>query len=218
MSKDVLIVGAGLGGLLCGRILSRRGFTVTVLEADTFPGGILHGFEWEGAMCERGFHSVGGLAPGEPLEKIFRPLGLMDLPWYRADADEGLGFLRLNSFSDFEMEHILRPFAKSTWRLEGGGTTLSRALAEGLDIRYGKKVTAIENQVVTCEDGSSFRADYVISDLHPAFTMHDGAGPGPCEAGLYQAYCTASERPGHLLRPLPYGAGMCAVAERSHLP
>ena len=171
MSKDVLIVGAGLGGLLCGRILSRRGFTVTVLEADTFPGGILHGFEWEGAMCERGFHSVGGLAPGEPLEKIFRPLGLMYLPWYRADADEGLGFLRLNTRSDFEMEHILGPFAKSTWRLEGGGTTLSLALAEGLDIRYGKKVTAIENQVVTCKDGSSFRADYVISDLHPAFTM-----------------------------------------------
>ena len=171
MSKDVLIIGAGLGGLLCGRILSRRGFTVTVLEADSFPGGILHGFEWEGAMCDRGFHSVGGLAPGEPLEKIFRPLGLMDLPWYRADADEGLGFLRLNTRSDFEMEHILGPFARSTWRLEGGGTTLSLALAEGLDIRYGKKVSAIENQAVTCEDGSSFRADFVISDLHPAVTM-----------------------------------------------
>ncbi|MBR4735079.1 MAG: FAD-dependent oxidoreductase [Bacteroidales bacterium] len=172
MSKEVVIIGAGLGGLLCGRILSRRGFSVTVLEADFFPGGILHGFEWEGTVCERGFHSVGGLAPGEPLEKIFRPLGLMDLPWYKAQPDEGFPFLRLNTRSDFELEHILEPFRKSTWRLEGGGVALSNALAEGLDIRFGKKAVSIEKQVVTCEDGSSFKADAIISDLHPAATMN----------------------------------------------
>ncbi len=171
MSKSVLIIGAGLGGLLCGQLLVRKGLSVKVLEADTEPGGILHGFTWEGARCDRGFHSVGGLAPGEPLEKIFRPLGLMDLPWYKADPDEGLGFLRLNTRSDFELSHILGPFRQSTWRLEGGGDTLSKALAQGLDIRYQKTVTAIENQVVTCSDGSTFQADYVISDLHPLTTM-----------------------------------------------
>jgi len=171
MSKSALIIGAGLGGLLCGQLLVRKGLSVTVLEADTEPGGILHGFTWEGARCDRGFHSVGGLAPGEPLEKIFRPLGLMDLPWYKADPDEGLGFLRLNTRSDFELSHILGPFRQSTWRLEGGGDTLSKALAQGLDIRYQKTVTAIENQVVTCSDGSTFQADYVISDLHPLTTM-----------------------------------------------
>ena len=91
--------------------------------------------------------------------------------WYKADPDEGLGFLRLNTRSDFELSHILGPFRQSTWRLEGGGDTLSRALANGLDIRYQKTVTAIENQVVTCSDGSTFQADYVISDLHPLTTM-----------------------------------------------
>lgn len=172
MSKSAVIIGAGLGGLLCGQLLVRKGLSVIVLEADTEPGGILHGFTWEGARCDRGFHSVGGLAPGEPLEKIFRPLGLLDLPWYKAEPDEGLAFLRLNTRSDFELSHILGPFHQSTWRLEGGGDTLSHALAKGLDIRYQKKVIVIENQVVTCEDGSTFQADYVVSDLHPLTTMN----------------------------------------------
>ena len=127
--SDVLVIGAGLGGLLCGRILSRKGFRVTLLEADFVPGGLLHGFLWNGVLCERGFHSVGGLGPGEPLEKVFRPLGLMDLPWYRADADEGFPFLRLNAGTEYEREHILGPFRQSVWRLRGGGTTLAGALA-----------------------------------------------------------------------------------------
>ena len=176
MSKSVLIIGAGLGGLLCGQLLVRKGLSVTVLEADTEPGGILHGFTWEGARCDRGFHSVGGLAPGEPLEKIFRPLGLMDLPWYKADPDEGLGFLRLNTRSDFELSHILGPFRQSTWRLEGGGDTLSQALANGLDIHYQKP---------------------------------------PC---LYAPPEHAGERTGHLLRSLPDGTGLRALAKRRYFP
>ncbi|MBQ7708828.1 MAG: FAD-dependent oxidoreductase [Bacteroidales bacterium] len=173
MSRTALIIGTGLGGLLCGQILSRKGLSVTLLEADEVPGGILHGFTWEGVNCDRGFHSVGGLAPGQPLEKIFRPLGLglTDLPWYRATDDEGLGFLRLNQRSEFELEHILAPFRGSTWRLEGGGNTLVRALAKGLDIHCGKKVVSIENQTLTCEDGSTYSADVIISDLHPVRTM-----------------------------------------------
>ena len=64
MSKDAVIIGAGLGGLLCGRILSRKGWNVKVLEASDHPGGLLWPFIWDGIPCECGFHSVGGLNPG----------------------------------------------------------------------------------------------------------------------------------------------------------
>lgn len=171
MSKDVVIIGAGLGGLLCGRILSRKGLNVTVLEASDHPGGLLWPFDWDGIPCERGFHSVGGLRPGEPLEILFRQLGLMGLPWYEAQADEGFPFLRLNARTDFETDHIVKPFLSGVWRIEGGGKTLALALASGLDIRYGSRVIAIENQTVTCADGSVFKADAVISDLHPVATL-----------------------------------------------
>ena len=97
--KTAIIIGAGFGGLLCGRILSRRGFDVTVLEQGRQVGGALQTFVREGIRFDTGFHSVGGLGPGEPLERLFRPLGLMDLPWIRTEPDEIVGegdaFLRL---------------------------------------------------------------------------------------------------------------------------
>lgn len=160
MSKSALIIGAGLGGLVCGRLLSRKGLNVTILEADDRPGGLLKPFLWDGIPCEQGFHSVGGLEPGDPLEILFRKLDLMDLPWYRADADDGFPFLRLNTRTEFELDHVVKPYLKSVWRLKGGGETLANALAEGLDIRYNTRVESIEQS-----------ADVVISSLSPQKTF-----------------------------------------------
>lgn len=171
MSKDVIIIGAGLGGLLCARILSRKGLKVTVIEASDNPGGLLWPFDWDGIPCERGFHSVGGLNPGEPLEILFRKLDLMDLPWYKADLDDGFPFLRLNARTPFEIDHIVKPFLSGVWRIEGGGKTLALALAKGLVVRYGCKVSSIENQVVRCDNGQEFKGDIVISSLHPVATV-----------------------------------------------
>ena len=38
MKYDVVIIGSGLGGLACGRILSEVGERVLVLESDTQAG------------------------------------------------------------------------------------------------------------------------------------------------------------------------------------
>ncbi|MBP3202897.1 MAG: FAD-dependent oxidoreductase [Bacteroidales bacterium] len=171
MPKSALIIGAGLGGLLCGRLLSRKGWDVTLLEADEKPGGVLKSFLWEGIPCECGFHSVGGLGPGEALEKIFRPLGLMELPWYKADADEGFPFLRLNAATEEEIRHITGPYTQSTWRLKGGGSTLVEELTKGLKINTGNKVVKIENQSVTCQNERSFKADVTVSSLSPDLTF-----------------------------------------------
>ncbi len=171
MSKTALIVGAGLGGLLCGRILQERGLKVTILEQAEEPGGALRSFMADGIRFDTGFHSVGGLGSGEPLEKIFRPLGLMNLPWEQSEPDEfirtSLPFLRLNSFWEEEIQHVAKPYEKSVWRLDGGGKCFVDALSEGLDIRCGKKVVEIQDGTASCEDGSSFKADVVIADLHP---------------------------------------------------
>ena len=166
-----IIVGAGFGGLLCGRILSRNGFQVTILEQGTQPGGALQTFVREGIRFDTGFHSVGGLGPGEPLEQIFRPLGLMDLPWYPAEPDELAGcseaFLRLSSGTEDERSHVLDPYRQSTWRLKGGGKTLADALARDLDIQLRKRVTDIEDRTLVCADGSRYCADIVVADIHP---------------------------------------------------
>ena len=173
--KSVIVIGAGLGGLLCGKILSQHGFRVTILEQGAQAGGALQSFVREGIRFDTGFHSVGGLGPGEPLERIFRPLGLMDLPWMPMEPDElegcALPFLRLSSRTEDEQNHVLEPYRMSTWRLAGGGKTLVDALSAGQDIRLCKQVTVLEEGGVTCADGSRFAADLVVSDIHPATTM-----------------------------------------------
>ena len=172
MPDRVVIAGAGLGGLLCGRLLQDRGYSVVLLEQGSQAGGALQSFEREGVRFDTGFHSVGGLGPGEPLHKIFAPLGLLSLPWERVEADEGYPFLRLNnpSFPE-EQRHVLEPFRQSVWRLRGGGKVLVDALAEGLDVRLERRVVSISERRVQCAEGSVFEGDYVISDLHPRLTF-----------------------------------------------
>lgn len=85
MKSDVVIVGSGLGGLICARILAERGKRVTVLERHTVAGGCLQSYRRRGVSLDTGLHYVGGLAEGHRLHNIFARLGLMDLPWQRMD-------------------------------------------------------------------------------------------------------------------------------------
>jgi all-trans-retinol 13,14-reductase len=84
---DVVIIGAGLGGLECGYILSRHGKKVCVLEKESLIGGCLQTFRREGISFDTGFHYVGGLEPGQMLYKLFSYFGLMELPWQKMDND-----------------------------------------------------------------------------------------------------------------------------------
>ena len=86
--SDAVVIGSGLGGLLCGAVLSRKGFRVTVLEGGSQIGGCLQSFSRGGIRFDTGFHSVAGLAPGDPLFSIFEPLGLMDLPWEKVSSPD----------------------------------------------------------------------------------------------------------------------------------
>ena len=173
--RHVIIIGAGLGGLVCGRILSRRGYDITILEQGTQAGGALQTFVRDGIRFDTGFHSVGGLGPGEPLDLILRQLDLRDLPWFPMEADECVGcsepFLRLSTGWEEERQHVLEPYFHNVWRLKGGGKTLIDALAKDQRVLLRKKVTAIENRTVHCADGSSYQGDVVISDIHPLVTL-----------------------------------------------
>lgn len=84
-SQRVIIIGAGLGGLQCGYILSKNGYDVTVLEQGTQIGGCLQTYKRAGCTFDTGFHYVGGLGEGEVLRWIFDYYGLLDLPWRQLD-------------------------------------------------------------------------------------------------------------------------------------
>ena len=83
---DIVIIGSGLSGLVCGSILARAGKRVLLLEQGGQPGGCIQTYRRGGLSFDTGFHYVGGLGEGQPLHRVFRSLGLLDLPWQRMDA------------------------------------------------------------------------------------------------------------------------------------
>jgi phytoene dehydrogenase-like protein len=60
---DVLVIGAGLAGLQCARVLSRAGRSVDVLEASDEVGGRVRTEVVDGFRCDRGFQLLNPAYP-----------------------------------------------------------------------------------------------------------------------------------------------------------
>ena len=105
----IVIIGAGLGGLECGYLLSKQGHDVCVLEKNPQVGGCLQSFCRHGQIFDTGVHYVGGLGEGEILHRLFAPFGLNRLPWYQLDRDcfdeviyQGKPFSFANGYQEFK--------------------------------------------------------------------------------------------------------------------
>jgi all-trans-retinol 13,14-reductase len=75
---DVLIIGTGMGGLVCGNILAKQGYTVCMVEKNKQLGGCLQIYVRNRVIFDSGVHYIGGLDKGQNLYQIFKWLGLMD--------------------------------------------------------------------------------------------------------------------------------------------
>jgi len=75
---DIIIIGSGLGGLVCANILAREGLKVLVLEKNQQFGGNLQTFSRDKIIFDTGVHYIGGLLPGQNLHKYFHYLGIAD--------------------------------------------------------------------------------------------------------------------------------------------
>jgi all-trans-retinol 13,14-reductase len=85
---DVLIIGSGMGGLVCGAILSKEGYKVCVVEKNKQLGGCLQTYVRDKVIFDSGVHYLGGLEKGQNLYQIFKYLGLMDkLKLQKMDED-----------------------------------------------------------------------------------------------------------------------------------
>jgi all-trans-retinol 13,14-reductase len=74
--KNIVIIGAGIGGLSAGIILALLNFRVTIVEKNPLPGGLMRSYRRSGIDCPVGVHYVGALGANEPLGKMFHVLGI----------------------------------------------------------------------------------------------------------------------------------------------
>lgn len=78
MDKSVIIIGSGLGSLICGTVLSQHNFKVTIFEMNKQIGGNLQTFYRHYNLFDTGVHYIGGLGKNQNLYKIFKYLKIID--------------------------------------------------------------------------------------------------------------------------------------------
>jgi len=74
----VIVIGAGIGGLTTAALLAKEGYDVTVMEAQTYPGGSASTYYHQGYRFDSGATVAGGFQPNGPHYLIGQ---MLDLDW-----------------------------------------------------------------------------------------------------------------------------------------
>ena len=121
---DIIVIGAGLGGLECAFMLAKHNKKVLVLEQDALLGGCLQTFTRKGQKYDTGFHYVGGLEENQMLGKLFNYFDLLQLPWVKMDNDffdeviiQGESYHFANGYDNFT-ETLAERFPKQRQNLK----------------------------------------------------------------------------------------------------
>jgi len=86
---DFVIIGGGLGGLVCANVLALNGKKVCILEKEPKAGGNLQTFKRNGCLFDTGMHYIGAYEKGQPLYQVFKYLDLVDKFRVQRLRDEG---------------------------------------------------------------------------------------------------------------------------------
>ena len=74
-SFDVIIIGAGMGGLVAGTALVDKGYRVLIVEKHIIPGGYTTNFERKDFTFEVSTHLLNGCGPGGAIYEELRKIG-----------------------------------------------------------------------------------------------------------------------------------------------
>lgn len=86
---DAIIIGAGIGGLVCGCYLAKTGMKTLIVEKNAKPGGYCTSFTRQGFHFDACVHSLGSLREEGNLRKILRDLDLENrLVIFRANPQD----------------------------------------------------------------------------------------------------------------------------------
>lgn len=129
---DVIIIGAGLGGLTSAIFIGQLGLKVTVVERRSVPGGLLRSYTRQGVECPVGLHYFGPADEGELLRQIFDILGVTDQLKLRRFGSGGV--LERYVFDNFifDLPATLPAFEESLHRCCPNDTKAVKAIVAAL--------------------------------------------------------------------------------------
>lgn len=116
---DIVIIGSGMGGLVCADILSREGYKVCVLEKNRQIGGSLQTYVRDRVIFDSGVHYLGGLGEGQNLYQVFKYLDIIGrLKLQKMDEDvfdkiiienDDKEYIYAQGYENF-IQHLLKDF------------------------------------------------------------------------------------------------------------
>jgi all-trans-retinol 13,14-reductase len=98
---DFVIIGSGLGGLVCAYILASEGHSVAVLEKNHQIGGLLQVYSRDKTIFDTGVHYVGSLDEGENLSQFFKYFGILDKMKLKRMDEEKFDVIRFDDGSEY---------------------------------------------------------------------------------------------------------------------
>lgn len=84
---DVIVVGAGTGGLTAAALLAARGRKVLIVDQHYVAGGNATTFKRKGWEFDVGIHYIGGCHPGGMIPRLLRAAGVTDVEFEELDPD-----------------------------------------------------------------------------------------------------------------------------------
>jgi phytoene desaturase len=75
---DVIIIGAGMAGLTCGCLLTKKGLKVLMIEKNQKVGGCCTSFEREGFLFDLSVQSIGECQKGGKIWRLLKEINLLD--------------------------------------------------------------------------------------------------------------------------------------------
>lgn len=134
MTTSIVIIGAGIGGLTTAALLAQRGYQVTVLEAQTYPGGCASTFFHQGYRFDSGATLAGGFQPNGPHAKLGDALGI-EWPIRASDPAWVVHLPDRQVVLSTDYTHIIESFPQTQafWRQQAAVANMAWKLsAEGL--------------------------------------------------------------------------------------
>ncbi len=88
---DVIILGAGIAGLICGTFLAKNGKKTLIIEQHSLPGGYCTSFKRKGFTFDAAVHHIGGCGTWSIVGRCFKELGI-DIAFKQLDPMDSLNF------------------------------------------------------------------------------------------------------------------------------